>query len=187
MEVIAAEGVPLRPLDRQLAALPAVPTGALSSRYTFRKDPLARLLEVMGFGGAAPELINGRVAMLAVVGIFWAELHGCGTVWDQVGTAGASAPAELIVASVIAASAPPLAKGVRPADARVGPFSAFAETLHGRIASAPPFPVSAHARKTDVHSPLCLLLSIAVLALVAIAGLEFVHGIPVATHPSPFY
>jgi uncharacterized protein YbjT (DUF2867 family) len=169
VEVVAEEGVPLRPLQRQLEALPLrvrgvpAPAGsatAFTARYAYAPDASTRLLELMSFGGAAPETINGRVAMVSILAALWLEAHGGGTLAAQADAAQLHPWPEVIAAGVTAASLPPLLRGVSPADAQAGPFRAATETLHGRIA---------------------------MLALALMAVLEAAHGVPVWEHPWPFY
>ena len=161
--------MPLRPLQRQREALPVrvrgvpAPEGTATSftaRYAYKPDPTARFLELMAFGGAAPEIVNGRVAMVSVLAVLAAEARGAGTLAAQLDASALHPWPEVIATGVLLASLPPLLKGVTPRDAQLGPFSAAAELLNGRVA---------------------------MLGLAAIAVLEVAHGVPVWQHPWPFY
>ena len=168
VEVIASKGVPLRPLSRQLEALPAVAalpqgqssSGVYTAKYAYVKPPTVRVLDLMGFGGSAPEVVNARAAMIAAAVMLWAEAHGGGTLAQQCSGTGVHSWAEAVVEAVAAASLPPLLRGVAVKHANLGPFTASAELLNGRLA---------------------------MLALAGAGALEAVHGVPVMTHPWPFY
>ena len=166
VEVIAAKGVPLRPLSRQLEALPAVAavpqgsSGVFTAKYVYVKPPTVRVLDLLGFGGSAPEVINARAAMVAAAAMIWAEARGAGTLAQQCSAAGVHPWAEAVAAGVIVASLPPLLRGVAVKHANLGPFTATAELHNGRLA---------------------------MLALAGAAALEAVHGVPVMTHPWPIY
>jgi uncharacterized protein YbjT (DUF2867 family) len=170
LEVVAEEGMPLRPLARQMEALPVrvrgvpAPDGsatAFTARYAYTPDATTRFLDIMSFGGAAPETINGRVAMIAVLGALWVEAHGGGTLAAQAANTASLHPwPEVIAAGVTAASLPPMLRRVSPTDAQAGPFRAATETLHGRMA---------------------------MVGLSLMAVLEAAHGMPVWEHPWPFY
>jgi uncharacterized protein YbjT (DUF2867 family) len=168
IEVIAEENVPLRALDRQLEALPLVAGGvpakegtveAFTTKYAYTKSPTSRVLDVLAFGGAAPEVVNCRAAMIAAATMFWQELHGGGTLLAQCDAAGVHPAAEVTAAAIIAMSLPPLLRGVVPKDANLGAFSAGAELLNGRLA---------------------------MLGLATATALELQNGVPVMTHPLPF-
>jgi hypothetical protein len=159
-----------RQLARQLDALPvrvrgqSAPAGtaaAFTARYDFKPTPAARFLDLMGFAGAAPELLNGRLAMLAFSAILFVEAtRGVGIDAQFTGHAGLGHPwPEAMLAGVVLSSFPPLLRGVKPEFAAAGPFTAQAETLNGRAA---------------------------MLGLALLAVLEHAHGATTWAHPLPF-
>lgn len=102
---------------------PATPTWA-------RPDTSKSLGDLMAFSGPAPELINGRLAMLAFVAALGAELSTGQTVLTQL----AEEPTGVVLAAVAFATAsliPMLASSKREA---FGPFTPSAEMLNGRAA-----------------------------------------------------
>ena len=96
---------------------------------------------VMGFGGPAPEGINGRAAMLGVLAAIGGELTTGKTVVGQL-LAGGAAPMGAIFVAVALASFAPMVTGSSAAAAfnkekeakALGPFTAQAEMLNGRAA-----------------------------------------------------
>jgi hypothetical protein len=86
----------------------------------------------MAFAGPAPEVINGRLAMLGFVAATAAELSSGSTAVQQF----AAAPIATCAAAAVitAASLIPLLAGRTAKDAAVGPFTADAETINGRAA-----------------------------------------------------
>jgi hypothetical protein len=86
--------------------------------------------ELMAFSGPAPELINGRLAMLAFVAALGAELSSGQTVAAQLG----DEPTGIVLAGVtfIAASLIPLLSATKRE--AFGPFTPNAEMLNGRAA-----------------------------------------------------
>jgi len=84
----------------------------------------------MAFSGA-PEIINGRLAMLAFVAALGAELATGQTVTSQLG----SAPILVLATAVLFswASLVPWLKGEKNSDG-FGPFTPSAELLNGRAA-----------------------------------------------------
>ncbi|KIZ07947.1 Carotene biosynthesis-related protein CBR [Monoraphidium neglectum] len=87
---------------------------------------------LMAFSGPAPELINGRLAMLGVVAAIAAELASGESVLKQV----SDEPTGIVFAFgiFIAASFAPLLSNVLPSAESVGPFNAKAELINGRAA-----------------------------------------------------
>jgi len=168
VEVVAAKDVPLRPLARQLEALPvrvkgtpAAPgtAGAFTSRYAYEADATTRALQLWGFGGALPELVNCRIGMLAFLGIAYVEATSGASLAAQLAQPAHPWP-EAIALGVTLMSLPPLLRGVSPRQAQLGPFSAGAELLNGRAA---------------------------LLGLALVSVQEFAHGGTVWAHPWPFY
>jgi hypothetical protein len=84
----------------------------------------------MAFSGPAPELINGRLAMLAFVAALGAELSTGESVLRQF----ADQPTGVLLAGItfIAASLIPILKATKRE--AFGPFSPAAEMLNGRAA-----------------------------------------------------
>lgn len=77
---------------------------------------------LMAFSGAAPELINGRLAMLGVVAAIAAEFASGESVLKQIG----DEPTGIVAAFAvfIAASFVPLLNNKAPASEAFGPFTA---------------------------------------------------------------
>jgi hypothetical protein len=86
--------------------------------------------ELMAFSGPAPELINGRLAMLAFIAAFGGELGSGQTVWSQF----ASDPAIIIMTISMFSVATLIPLLVSTEREAFGPFTAEAETLNGRAA-----------------------------------------------------
>lgn len=86
--------------------------------------------QLMAFSGPAPELINGRLAMLAFVAALGAELSTGESVFRQL----ADEPTGVILAVItfITASLIPLLNSTKRE--AVGPFTPKAEMLNGRAA-----------------------------------------------------
>ncbi len=86
--------------------------------------------DLMAFAGPAPELINGRLAMLGFVAALGAELSSGETVLQQV----AQEPTGVLLTFIVfaAASFVPMLNNVK--DEALGPFTAAAEKLNGRAA-----------------------------------------------------
>eukprot|EP00887_Chlorella_sp_A99_P003027 scaffold9.g3027.t1 len=105
---------------------PAAPTP--TPVYSAPKTP--SFGEVMAFNGA-PELINGRLAMLGFLVALGAELSSGEGVAQQLGAGGAAIP--LAFAVFVAASLVPVFKGAVN-DEAFGPFTPMAEQLNGRAA-----------------------------------------------------
>lgn len=97
------------------------------------KAPVGEALsfgQLMAFSGPAPELINGRLAMLAFVAALGAELSTGETVLRQL----ADEPTGVILAAIafITASLIPLLNSTKRE--AFGPFTPAAEMLNGRAA-----------------------------------------------------
>ncbi|BFI33810.1 hypothetical protein AXG93_2190s1080 [Marchantia polymorpha subsp. ruderalis] len=90
---------------------------------------------IFAFDGAAPETINGRLAMLGIVWAAVAEKMSGLTVYDQLYTQGAGLVFYVTLVPLIAyASIVPMLNG-ESTDARsFGPFTARAERWNGRLA-----------------------------------------------------
>merc|ERR1712113_815512 len=86
--------------------------------------------EAMAFSGAAPEAINGRLAMLGFVAALGAEASSGETVFQQVGDA--TAPIAFAFVLFAAASLIPILKGVKKE--KLAFFTPEAELLNGRAA-----------------------------------------------------
>ncbi len=104
------------------------------------EEPEMELFKVMGFGGPAPEVINGRAAMVGFLAAVGAELATHDSVFKQMGEGGLGGML-FVFAAVTAASFAPLARGksvqetfLKKNPASVGPFNVDAEMLNGRAA-----------------------------------------------------
>ncbi|KAL2632068.1 hypothetical protein R1flu_016754 [Riccia fluitans] len=90
---------------------------------------------LFAFDGAAPETINGRLAMVGIVWAAIAEKMSGLTVFDQLYTQGTGLVFYVAIVPLIAyASIVPMLNG-ESSDARsIGPFTAKAERWNGRLA-----------------------------------------------------
>ena len=88
------------------------------------------IADVMAFSGPGPEIINGRLAMLAFVSAFFAELASGESALSQWSDEPTGVALTFILFSV-ASLIPMLNSTKREA---FGPFSPEAETLNGRLA-----------------------------------------------------
>ena len=107
-------------------------------------EEVATIGSLMAFDGAAPELINGRLAMVGFLAALGAELSSGEGVFMQLN----DAPGPVLVTFTLIAAATfvPLLQGMKPDAKQAGPFTAAAEMLNGRAAYAPallpPIPLS---------------------------------------------
>jgi len=111
----------------------AVKAGAVSVAPSEPAESMAAQLslgDLMAFSGPAPELINGRLAMLAFVSALFAELSSGESVLKQW----ADEPTGVLLTFVLfsAASLIPMMNGANRE--AFGPFSPKAEELNGRAA-----------------------------------------------------
>ena len=111
----------------------AVKAGAVSVAPSAPAESMVAELslgDLMAFSGPAPELINGRLAMLAFVSAFFAELSSGESVLKQW----ADEPTGVLLTFVLfsAASLIPMMNGANRE--AFGPFSPKAEELNGRAA-----------------------------------------------------
>lgn len=90
----------------------------------------------MAFDGAAPEIVNGRLAMVGFLSALSSELSHGSSLQAQL-----TDPAEyglvlmgIAAAAVTAASLPPMMQGVRQEDTKFLFFTPQAEMLNGRAA-----------------------------------------------------
>lgn len=93
---------------------------------------VATIGSLMAFDGAAPELINGRLAMVGFFAALGAEVHSGEGVMMQLN----DAPGAILVTYtfITVATFYHLFKEVDPNSCRLGPFTAAAEKLNGRAA-----------------------------------------------------
>ena len=92
--------------------------------------PVLLLADVMSFSGTAPEIVNGRLAMLGFVSAVAAELvsgEGVLKQWSEEPTGIAIAFILFISGSLVTAFRP-------RRDEKLGPFTPQAELLNGRAA-----------------------------------------------------
>ncbi|GIL55815.1 hypothetical protein Vafri_11170 [Volvox africanus] len=124
--------------------LPSLPLGGDSSTNSqSRRKPAGLTFEqVMGFSGLAPDVINGRAAMIGFFLAISNELRTGESVFAQMVSGGAGQALIVILAVTIASFAPairgvPLDEVFNKAPKQVkewGPFTAAAEALNGRLA-----------------------------------------------------
>ncbi|GLC35541.1 hypothetical protein PLESTB_000196500 [Pleodorina starrii] len=100
-----------------------LPSGAVLTPCTVK--------EAMRFAGPAPELINGRLAMLGVVGALGSELVTGKSVLAQF--AAAPLPVLALVGALSAATLAPIVRGANLKEA-FGPLTPQAEKVNGRVA-----------------------------------------------------
>jgi hypothetical protein len=87
--------------------------------------------DAMAFAGPAPEIINGRLAMLGLVAALGAEFASDESVVAQIAQEPTGIAA--VFALIAAASFPPLLAGKQGKES-LGPFTPAAEMLNGRAA-----------------------------------------------------
>jgi hypothetical protein len=87
---------------------------------------------LMAFDGPAPEIINGRLAMLGLVAALGAELGNGGGLFNQLKDA--PGPILLTSVSIAIASLLPMTANLKPEDRANAVFSANAELINGRVA-----------------------------------------------------
>eukprot|EP00798_Chlamydomonas_sp_ICE-L_P025159 gene25159-biopygen19631 len=105
------------------AVKPAPPTPPPASKAVSVGD-------VMNFGGAAPEITNGRLVMLGFIAALGAELSSGESVLAQLGDAPMLIPATFML--FIAASIIPITKNLKPE--AFGPLTPNAVLINGRAA-----------------------------------------------------
>jgi len=95
-------------------------------------DEVGAFAETMSFAGLAPEIINGRGAMLGMLAAFGAELRTHQPVLVQV----QQTPVFILAAfgTVILASVIPIIRGAELNISGAGPFTQRAEVWNGRLA-----------------------------------------------------
>lgn len=103
-----------------------------SSQYAYRPSKEDTFMRTMSFRGSAPEVINGRLAMLAVVALLGQEFVNGDSLAQQ--TSHVYFSVALLTGLVTSGSLFPLAKGVEVSHANLGIFKAGAEKLNGRLA-----------------------------------------------------
>jgi hypothetical protein len=95
-------------------------------------DEVGAFAETMSFAGLAPEIINGRGAMIGMLAAFGAELRTRHPVLEQV------ADGPVLVAAafgiIILASVIPIIRGADLNISGAGPFTQRAEVWNGRLA-----------------------------------------------------
>jgi hypothetical protein len=97
-----------------------------------KNDEVGAFADTMSFAGLAPEIINGRAAMIGMLAAFGAEANTRAPILKQIQTSPvfvASAFAIIILASVI-----PIIRGADLARKGAGPFTPRAEVWNGRLA-----------------------------------------------------
>ncbi|KAG2422986.1 hypothetical protein HXX76_015657 [Chlamydomonas incerta] len=125
-------------------AAPAMPSLPATPAAPARKPAGLTFDQVMGFSGLAPEVINGRAAMIGIVVALANEARTGESIFAQ-SVSGGGAQALAVIALVTLASFAPAFRA--PLDAvfnkvapkqvkEFGPFTAGAEMLNGRLAMA---------------------------------------------------
>ncbi|GLC36321.1 hypothetical protein PLESTB_000774200 [Pleodorina starrii] len=123
--------------------LPKLPLGDNNSGTAPRRKAAGLTFDqVMGFSGLAPEVINGRAAMIGFFLAISSELKTGESVFAQMVSGGAAQALIVILAVTVASFAPairgtPLDEVFNKAPKKVtewGPFTAAAEGLNGRLA-----------------------------------------------------
>eukprot|EP00877_Chromochloris_zofingiensis_P009433 jgi/Chrzof1/4743/Cz14g24190.t1_ELIP3[v5.2] len=123
----------------------ATPAGRSSSSTAGNKQPLQRAQQgfeqVMGFAGYAPEVVNGRAAMIGFMAAISGELNNGESVFAQTVSGGAGAAGLVIGAVLLASFAPAIRQvswermfGKDKSPANWGPFTPDAELRNGRAA-----------------------------------------------------
>ena len=116
------------------SAVASDPSSKNASASPYVKPPVelkkVTFAEAMGFAGAGPEKINGRLAMVAFVAAFGAEVSTHETVSQQFGDATIPVIGTAMLFAV--ASLIPIMKGA--IDEPMGPFNSKAELVNGRLA-----------------------------------------------------
>eukprot|EP00242_Pyramimonas_sp_CCMP2087_P011901 CAMPEP_0198203606 /NCGR_PEP_ID=MMETSP1445-20131203/6910_1 /TAXON_ID=36898 /ORGANISM="Pyramimonas sp., Strain CCMP2087" /LENGTH=485 /DNA_ID=CAMNT_0043875065 /DNA_START=130 /DNA_END=1587 /DNA_ORIENTATION=+ len=140
VEAVAEENALEVPISQLLKNFKPVIQGAGTSnvvehyerKYQYKQTWQAKWTQVMGFAGIAPEAVNGRLAMIGILGAAGAEFSGQGNVAAQLS---GNWPITLgLSLAVVAVSLVPFFKGVTAADAKAGVFGPLAETANGRLA-----------------------------------------------------
>ena len=103
-----------------------------AAQYAYAPTKVDTFFRTMGFGGTAPEAVNGRAAMLAFVALLGEEMANGKSLGAQVADQYVGVAA--VFALVTMASLVPLARGVEVSHADLGPFKSGVEKLHGRLA-----------------------------------------------------
>jgi hypothetical protein len=97
-----------------------------------QNDDVGAFAETMSFAGLAPEIINGRGAMVGILTAFFAEINTGAPVFSQIQkTPGAIL---LTFGTIILASVIPIIRGADLNRKGAGPFTPRAEVWNGRLA-----------------------------------------------------
>jgi len=96
------------------------------------KDEVGAFADTMSFAGLAPEIINGRGAMVGMLAALGAEINTHQPILKQIQTA----PVLVLGAfgTIILASIIPIVRGADLAKKGAGPFTPRAEVWNGRLA-----------------------------------------------------
>jgi len=105
-----------------------------SAQYAYQPTKGDVFMKTMAFQGSAPEVINGRLAMLAVVALLGEEFVNGDSLALQTSQLYEYLFVALLAGLVTSASVVPLTKGVEVSHANLGIFKAGAEKLNGRLA-----------------------------------------------------
>ena len=140
---LARRGALLRVYAEEPKAAPTTsePLEAAAAPAAPKQEEGLDFFKLMGFGGPAPEVINGRAAMLGFLAAVGAELATQDSIFKQLGEGGAGGML-FVFAAVTAASFAPIFNGQDAQKSflknsqpeEFGPFNAQAEMLNGRAA-----------------------------------------------------
>ena len=143
---VAAEAGPSgsdaeKPADATAPAANAAPAAEAAAPPAPPADEGMDFFKIMGAGGLAPEVINGRAAMVGFLAAVGAELATQDSIFKQLGEGGTGGML-FVFALVAAASFAPIVQGKSAKAAFLkdgspeafGPFNAQAEMLNGRAA-----------------------------------------------------
>ncbi|KAG2489136.1 hypothetical protein HYH03_012362 [Edaphochlamys debaryana] len=134
----ASTSAPAAPRPQPAAPAPGAKSGSFADGSDLSWE------QIMGFGGLAPEVINGRAAMIGFVAAFSHELGNGESVYTQFLGGGGMDALYVILLVTIASFAPAMGNPIdivlnKPRNPRTpprewGPFTAAAEGLNGRLA-----------------------------------------------------
>ena len=140
---LARRGALLRVYAEEPKAAPTTsePLEAAAAPAAPKQEEGLDFFKLMGFGGPAPEVINGRAAMLGFLAAVGAELATQDSIFKQLGEGGLGGML-FVFAAVTAASFAPIFNGQDAQKSflknsqpeEFGPFNAQAEMLNGRAA-----------------------------------------------------
>mmetsp|Transcript_15706 Transcript_15706/g.39938 ORF Transcript_15706/g.39938 Transcript_15706/m.39938 type:complete len:205 (-) Transcript_15706:133-747(-) len=129
----ASKGPTMQELSAGPSPAYSAPQDIQKPKYVARPVPQPKTVsffDAMKFGGPAPEVINGRLAMVGFLATAANELQHRGTIEEQL--LGSPVPVAIFVLVTVYATLVPIMKGVK--NEAFGPMSPRAETTNGRAA-----------------------------------------------------